>query len=212
MRRLPFAGIVLALFLATPITYGQAIEFESNGLRYQTLTRGGVTIMFAQLPAPVREYSVLQVAISNGSKVPWVVKPEDFSFHEDGKAPVIPTPPRRVIDELLDKASRTDVIKLVSTYEAGLYGMSRIQSTSGYEQRRQAALAEVGSAKLKAAAAASALALISTRLTPGESTDGAIFLSHGGKALGSGKLRVRAAGEVFEFDTEFAGALIPRDE
>ena len=37
----------------------QVIEFESNGLKYQTLTKNGVTIMYANLPSHVREYSVL---------------------------------------------------------------------------------------------------------------------------------------------------------
>ena len=66
------------------------------------------------------------------------------------------TAARVVVQQFLDKGGRNDVIRLVGTYEVGLYGMSRFQSTSGYEQRRQAALAEVSSSRLKAAAAASA--------------------------------------------------------
>ena len=49
----------------------QIIEFESGGLKYKTLTHNGVTIMFASLPTHVREYAILQVAISNGSPVSW---------------------------------------------------------------------------------------------------------------------------------------------
>src|SRR5689334_21499284 len=69
------------------IASGQVIEFESGGYKYQTLTKNGVTVMFAQLPERVREYSILQVAISNGSKMICTIKPEDFVFvRDDGSA------------------------------------------------------------------------------------------------------------------------------
>ena len=58
----------------------QVIEFESKGLKYQTLTKSGVTVMYAHLPSHVREYSILQVAISNGSAGPYTIRPEDFTF------------------------------------------------------------------------------------------------------------------------------------
>ena len=38
----------------------QVIEFESNGLKYQTLTRSGVTVMFAVMPQHLRDYAILQ--------------------------------------------------------------------------------------------------------------------------------------------------------
>jgi len=60
----------------------------------------------------------------------------------------------------------------------------------------------MGSTKLKAASAASAIALVTTKLTPGQSTDGAVFYPSGGKPLGAGKLMVNAAAEVFEFPVE----------
>jgi hypothetical protein len=179
----------------------QVIEFESGGLHYQTLTKSGVTIMFARLPVQVREYAILQVAVSNGSGKPCIVRPDDFTWkREDGSA-LRPAVARNVVGEMLDKAGRNDVIRLVSTYEMGLYGMSRILSTSGYEGRRQSALAEVGSAKLKAAAAASAICFVQSKLAPGDSTDGAVFFATAGKPMGAGKLVVRAAGELFEFQT-----------
>src|SRR5258706_15659009 len=62
----------------------QVLEFESGGLKYKALTRGGVTIMFAPLPTRVLGYTILQVAISNGSPASWSVKPEDFRFEQDG--------------------------------------------------------------------------------------------------------------------------------
>jgi hypothetical protein len=180
----------------------QVIEFESGGLKYKTLTRNGLTIMFAHIPTTVREYSIVQVAVSNGAKVPWTVKTQDFRFEKADGVPLSPVAPRVVVDEMIEKASRSDVIRLVSTYEIGLYGLTRLQSTNGYEQRRQAAFAEMTSGKLRAAAAASAIAFVDVKLMPGQSTDGAVFYSNHGKPLGGGKLTVRAAGEVFEFLSE----------
>jgi ABC-type microcin C transport system duplicated ATPase subunit YejF len=92
-----------------------------------------------------------------------------------------------------------EVVGLVSAYETGLYGMTQLRTTSGYESRRRAALAEVSSTRLKAAATASAIAFVQMKLAPGESTDGAMFYETAGKSLPGGTLRVRAAGEIFEF-------------
>ncbi len=44
--------------------------------------------------------------------------------------------------------------------------------------------------------------LSSTKLSPGQSTDGAIFFLNSGKLFGAGKLTVNAAGEIFEFPVE----------
>lgn len=179
---------------------GQVIEFESGGLKYQTLTKNGITIMFAHLPSQVREYSIIQVAVSNGSNAPWVVRPEDFRFELPNGTVIRAVPALQVINELIRHASGDDVIKLVTTYELGLYGINRIHSTSGYEKRRQSALAVVSSARLKAAAAASAIALVETRLAPGESTDGAVFYPTAGRPIGESRLKVYTAGTVFEFE------------
>jgi hypothetical protein len=198
-RRAALAVMVLAAFTAR----AQVIDFESGGLHYRTLTRGGFTIMFASLPSHVRTYAVMQVAISNGSPISWTVKPEDFSFYRPDGVVIQAAPATEVVDSLMTKASRGDVIHLVTAYENAIYGNTRLKSsTNGYEVRRQNALAEVSSAKLKAAAAASAIALVSTRLASGDSTDGAVFFPNNGKPLGAGKLIVHAAGEVFEFDAD----------
>ncbi len=192
---------LVCIFLAT-LTFAcslsaQVIEFESNGYKYKTLTKNGLTIMFAPLPSHVREFAILQIAVSNGSKSNYTLKPEDFVFYrEDGNA-LAGSPAREVINELIQKASRHDVIKLVTAYENGLYGNSQYKSTNGYEVRRQNALAET--AKIKAAAAASAIAFVPTRLLPGQSTDGAVFYATAGKPLGAGKLVVQVAGMSFEF-------------
>jgi hypothetical protein len=188
-----------AALLATAL--GQVIEFESNGLRYLTQTRNGVTIMFAHLPVTVRDYSVIQVAVSNGSKQSWIMRPEDFEFRAKDGANYRATPARQVVERFIERGGREDAIKLVSTYEMGLYGFNRMKATNGYEARRQALMAEMTSTKIKAAAAASAIVFVSVRLKPGESTDGAVFYASHGKALGPGTVQVAAAGTVFEFET-----------
>jgi hypothetical protein len=196
-------GCILLLALcALPVLPAQVIEFESGGLKYKTLTRNGVTIMFAPLPSLVRDYTVMQVAVSNGSQIPWALKTADFRFERADGSVLEPMNPRVVVKELIEKAGRNDVIRLVSTYEMGLYGLTRMQSTNGYEQRRQAAFAELTSAKIKAAAAASAIAFVDTKLKAGETTDGAVFYANGGKPLGAGRLVVRAAGETFVLPSE----------
>jgi hypothetical protein len=193
-------GALVALFCV--LALGQVIEFESGGLRYQTLTRRGVTVMFAHMPTHVREFTILQVAVSNGSNASYTIRPEDFRFvRQDGTA-IPATPARQVVNILLEKGSRTDVIRLVSAYESGLYGIQRMLSTNGYEQRRQAALAEVQSTKVKAAAAASAIALVQVKLTPGQSTDGAVFFPNEGKPLNGGRLIINTNTDTFEFKGE----------
>jgi hypothetical protein len=193
-------GALGVLFCATFL--GQVIEFESGGMRYQTLTRRGVTVMFAQMPTHVREFSILQVAISNGSQAPYTIRPEDFRYvHADGSA-IQAAQARSVVNVLLEKGSRSDVIHLVSAYESALYGVQRMLSTNGYEQRRQAALAEVQSTKIKAAAAASAIALVQIKLTPGQSTDGAVFFPNEGKPLSGGRVVINTNTDTFEFKAE----------
>jgi len=183
----------------------QVIEFESGGLKYQTLSRDGLTIMYAHLPVQVREYAIVQATVTNGSKAVTVIRPEDFAFRlPDGKD-VRAGSASAVVTNFLERAGRNDVIRLVSTYEMGLYGLTRFRSTNGYEQRRQAALAEVANTRLKAAAAASAIAFVEMKLKPGESTDGALFFPTRGVPLTGSRLRVTASGQVFEFRPEPSG-------
>jgi hypothetical protein len=58
------------------------------------------------------------------------------------------------------------------------------------------------STKLSAAAAASAIAFVETKLKPGDSTDGAVFFPAKGRSLEGSRLRVTACGQLFEFDVE----------
>jgi hypothetical protein len=193
------AALLSMLTIAAIPAASQVIEFESNNLKYQTLTRNGLTVMLAMLPAQVRDFTVMQVAVSNGGTKPQVVRPEDFLFIRNDGIEIPASAPRVVVDALLERASRSDVIKLITTYENTLYGNIHYKGTNGYEARRQSALAEFTSTRIRAAAAASAIAFVLTKLAPGQSTDGAVFYPTHGKPLLSGTVRVRTAGAVFEF-------------
>ena len=93
MNRL-LGGLALTLAML-PYAHAQVIEFESNGLKYQTLTRSGVTVMWAPLPKLLHEYTIIQAAVSNGSGGPYVIRPEDFSYvRADGTT--LPVPLREV--------------------------------------------------------------------------------------------------------------------
>lgn len=182
-----------------PEARAQIIEFESGGLKYQALTHNGLTIMFSPLATRIRDYAILQVAVSNGSPISWSIRPLDFRFERADGTSMPALAARTVVTTLIDKATRGDVIKLVGAYEASLFNNVQIHSTNGYEARRQNAFADIGSTRLKAAAAASAIAFVTTKLAPGQSTDGAIFYANQGKPLGAGRLIVNAAGEEFVF-------------
>ena len=196
MNCLMGAGAVL--FLWTAGAPAQVIEFESNGLKYQTLTRSGVTVMFARMAAHLHEYAIIQVAVSNGSSSSYVIRPEDFNFVRMDGTVVRAVPAKAVVSMLFQKGSGNDVIKLVTAYEASVYGNQHLRSTNGFEQRRQAALSMSGT-KVKAAATASALAMVQTKLAPGDSTDGAVFFGNEGKPLGAGHVVVRTNTDTFEF-------------
>lgn len=188
----------MAIALLSSAT-SQVIEFEQNGLKYQTLTKSGVTVMFALMPSHLHEYAIMQVAVSNGAHGPYFIRPEDFSWVRGEGISIRAAAARDVILMLEQRGNGSDAIKLVTTYENSIAGNAHLKSTNGYEQRRQAALA-MGSVKLKAAAAASALCMVQTKLAPGESTDGAVFFPTEGKLLGPGKLIVRTNTDVFEFN------------
>lgn len=193
----------IAVAVASPGARAQVIEYESNGLKYQTATRKGLTVIVTHLPNHVAGFGLLQVSISNGSKIYWTVKPEGFSYV---RPDVVMTglPANEVVDLLLGRANHADVVKLVSSYESSLYGIPHMRSNNGYEQRRQNSMSYGMSTRLKAAATASAIALGMTRLAAGESTDGAVFipLTHEVKVLTGGHIVFRCEGETFEFNPD----------
>ena len=99
---------------------------------------------------------------------------------------------------MIARGSRSDVVKLITSYESSIYGNTQYKGTNGYEARRQSAMTEFTSTRLKAAAAASAIAFVQTKLGPGESTDGAIFWAVG-KTMPTGTVRVRIASNAYDF-------------
>ncbi len=184
----------------------QSIQFDSGGLSYQAQTKGGVTVMVAPLQSHILGYSILQVAISNGSTEAHKVAPEKFRFeHATGPA-IQALSARAVVTDVLNRAGRDDIGKLVGIYEAALFGSQNLQLRHGYEARRKDALAIGGGGKVRAAAAAAAVVLGSSTLEPGGTVDGAVFLPTQKKPLGAGKLIVDAAAQHFEFTIEAAPA------
>src|SRR5579872_2934902 len=81
----------------------QVIAFEQNGLKYQTLTHAGVTVMFAHLQAHIKEFSIIQVSVSNGSAGPYTIRPEDFVFEHPDHTEIHASPARYVIELLREK-------------------------------------------------------------------------------------------------------------
>jgi hypothetical protein len=192
---------VLALGLSAMFTApAQVIEYEKDGVKHQTLTRGGVTVMFAVGKAHVKEFAMIQVSISNGSDMYSNIRPEDFSYERADGQMIRAANADEVVKQLLERGTLADVQKLVVAYENNLYGIPNMRTQNGYEQRRRNAMAEGVPAKFKAAAAASALALVQTRLAPGQSTDGAVFFPIEAKYLIGGKLIVHTQKDTYEFN------------
>lgn len=179
------------------------IDFESHGMHYEALTRSGITVMFAPLPPHVKDYNIVQITVTNGSPVSWTVKPSDFSFTRQDGTVLQTISADEVVSSLLEKAGRNDVIKLQLLYEASIYALSNFRSTNGYEQRREAAMAQFVNPRFKAAAAASAITLVPAKLKPGDSTDGAVFFENRTKekSLGAGRFIAHTCGETFAFET-----------
>ncbi len=177
------------------------MQFQSHGLDYEALTRNGITVMYASLPPHVKDFNIIQITVTNGSLISWTVKPEDFSFVRQDGTVLGSVSADDVVESLLEKAGRNDVIKLQLLYESSIYALSNFRSTNGYEQRREAAMAQFVNPRIKAAAAASAITLVSIKLRPGDSTDGAVFFENKtkDKLMGAGRLIAHACGETFTF-------------
>jgi hypothetical protein len=193
-------GVLSLGLLATSAAPAQVIEYEKDGVKHQTLTRSGVTVMFAVGKAHVKEYTMIQVSVANGSDLYSNISPEDFNYERADHQTIRAANADDVVKQLLERASLADVQKLVLAYENQLYGIPNMRSQNGYEQRRRNAMSEGVPAKFKAAAAASALAFVPTRLSPGQSTDGAIFFPIEPKLLNGGRLVVRTSKDTYEFN------------
>lgn len=177
------------------------IEFESHGMEYQSLTKNGVTVMFAPLPVHVSKYNIVQATVTNGSLVSWTVRAGNFSFVRADGTVLRAVSADDVVTGFLRKAGRADVIKLELLYEQSIYAIPNYHSTNGFEQRREAAMAQFVDKRFKAAAEASAIVFPPTKLDPGDSTDGAIFFENQTKqkGLGPGRFIAHTCGEMFVF-------------
>lgn len=196
-------AIVALVFLSAAAAVAQVIEYEADGQKYQTLTRRGLTVILTHLPVQVAGYGLIQISIANGSAIHWTLKPEDFEYVRPNET-ITALGADDVVNVMLDHASGGDVVKLITSYEKALYAIPNMRSENGYELRRQSALAIGASARLRAAAAASAITLAQVRLAPGESTDGAVFmrLPKDPKTLTGGRIVLHSEGETFEFNPD----------
>jgi hypothetical protein len=187
--------------------WAQGLEFESGGLKYHALTKGGVTVMVAPLPTRILGYAILQVAVSNGSVERQQIFSEKFQFRPaSGAQPIQAISATAVVSDVLNRAGRGDVGRLIGVYEEALFGNANLELRHGYEARRKDAMA-IGGTKMRAAAAAAAIVLGTNRIDPGQTSDGAVFFKTKNKPLGAGTLEVQAAGEMFEFT--LAGEPVP---
>ncbi len=196
------ALLLSGVFLSSLAASAQVIEFENNGLRYQSLTRNGVTVMCARLPSELKEWGLVQIAIANGSDAYVSISPEDFSY-DRGDGRIVPAGSAdTVVTDVLARGNHGDLVKLITIYENAIYNIPNMKLDNGYEKRREAALGFGASAKFEAAAAASAIALVQTRIPPGESIDGAVFFRFDSKTFPSGHVVVHNGGETFVFNQE----------
>ena len=142
------------------------------------------------------------MAVSNGSPGPYVIRPDDFSYeHPDGRS-IRAVPAQTVIAMLMQKGSGTDVIKLVTAYEAGIYGNPHLRSTTatssaGRRRSRWAAPPGFGPPRPPAPSP-----WWETKLAMGDSTDGAVFFPNEGKPLTGGHIVVRTNTDTFTFRSE----------
>ena len=118
MIRLQGACSFALALLQAPV-FAQVIEFESNGQKYQTLTKSGVTIIFTHLPNHLHEYAVIHVAISNGSQSPYVVRPEDFNYIRSQGAAIRAATAQMVVNMLMQKGNANDPAEILSKLIAG---------------------------------------------------------------------------------------------
>lgn len=176
----------------------QIIQFRSNGLDYQVLTKSGLTLMCAPMPLRTSRYALMHVAVSNGSTETRRIDASDFSFEFSDGSVVQAVSERDVIEDFFHGAKRSELVKLQAAYEKALYNNQYIRPNNGYEKRRQSALA-IGRQGLKASAAAAAITFVSGQLGPGDSTDGALFFPTAGRQLGSGRVIATLDEQSFEF-------------
>ena len=198
LRASQWAFCFSALAAASIPTAAQVIQFESNGMDYQVLTRNGLTLMCAAMPFKTNRYAVMHVAVSNGSRETWQIDASDFVFEYQDGTIVRAVSEARVVGDFFRTAGRSELLKLQTAYEKALYNNQYIRPNNSYEKRRLSALA-FGPKGLKASAAAAAITFVSGKVGPGDSSDGALFFPTAGRQLGQGRMIATVGPVSFEF-------------
>jgi hypothetical protein len=123
-RRARQVPVIASVLFAIGLLSAQVIEYEVSGVKYQTLSRQGLTVIMTRMPNHVAGFALVQVSISNGSDRYWTIAPEDFAYVKpEGSTSGISA--EQVVDVLLEKGSSSDVVKLVTSYENTLYAIPR---------------------------------------------------------------------------------------
>ncbi len=181
-----FLGLALPTIVLVHVAAGfapamaQAIEVPYRGLEYAMLSRDGVTVMIAPLDLTLLHYSAAHVWITNGSRRALPVDPQVFTATTRGaKQPQASeqrgAPDGLVVREVMERARFGDILAVVRAYERNLYGFQNPQAINYYQERKQMAMAEGGSRKVRAAAMVSALILQKGDIPPGEFREGTVF-------------------------------------
>ena len=74
-RRTSWLLLIAMIFCTAAFVCAQVIEYEVNGMKYQTLSRQGLTVIVTRMPNHVAGFGLVQVSISNGSDKYWTVDP-----------------------------------------------------------------------------------------------------------------------------------------
>src|SRR6185437_9663422 len=119
------AALIPAALLAMT-AFAQVIEYQADGQRYQTLSHNGLTVIITHLPTQIAGYGLFQVSIANGSQIHWTVKPEEFEYVR-GSETIHAIGADEVVNVMLQHASGSDVIKLITSYEKSLYAIPNMR-------------------------------------------------------------------------------------
>src|SRR5580700_1087626 len=71
---------IAAGLCAIGLLSAQVIEYEASGMKFQTLSRQGLTVIMTRMPNHVAGFALVQVSISNGSDHYWTIAPEEFAY------------------------------------------------------------------------------------------------------------------------------------
>ncbi len=207
--------LTLLLCLAGVVS-AQSIEFPYRGLDYSMTSKGGITVMVAPLSLSLLNYSAAHVWVTNGSKRTIRVEPQFFAararpLKQPAAGDYQAVSDNVVVGQVMNRARLGDILTLVRAYERNLYGFKNDDAINYYQARKQMALAEGGSRKLRAAAMVSAIVLPKTDVPPGEFREGTVFFATGDTRSEFLGFTARMAGLQFDFSVPNAASQQSRD-